>query len=174
MSMEMHEAFEALHRSDEELEETMHPIIVSNSDKEGDPHQDAESNASASTSASDGELEIINDAGAALTTPPANRPSSPRRSSLTSPSPQTQPTVLPPIVAPPPQVPFREPWTAYYMCGGGTVADPRSTKEVTVEPAPPCAEPVKIREGEPLQCRQCGCRMLYKMRTKRMVQFEAR
>ncbi|KAF2005475.1 hypothetical protein P154DRAFT_424457 [Amniculicola lignicola CBS 123094] len=37
-----------------------------------------------------------------------------------------------------------------------------------------CEEVSKIREGEPMRCKTCGSRVLYKMRTKRMVQFEAR
>ena len=31
-----------------------------------------------------------------------------------------------------------------------------------------------IKPKEPIQCHSCGYRILYKMRTKRMVQFQAR
>eukprot|EP00558_Chaetoceros_sp_UNC1202_P006952 CAMPEP_0197238786 /NCGR_PEP_ID=MMETSP1429-20130617/5305_1 /TAXON_ID=49237 /ORGANISM="Chaetoceros sp., Strain UNC1202" /LENGTH=65 /DNA_ID=CAMNT_0042698041 /DNA_START=57 /DNA_END=254 /DNA_ORIENTATION=- len=31
-----------------------------------------------------------------------------------------------------------------------------------------------IKGGDPVRCRQCGFRILYKVRTKRMIQFEAR
>jgi DNA-directed RNA polymerase I, II, and III subunit RPABC4 len=36
-----------------------------------------------------------------------------------------------------------------------------------------CDEEVKIKSGEPMRCRMCGHRVLYKKRTKRVVQFEA-
>jgi len=31
-----------------------------------------------------------------------------------------------------------------------------------------------IKTGDPVRCRQCGFRILYKTRTKRLIQFEAR
>lgn len=31
-----------------------------------------------------------------------------------------------------------------------------------------------IKGGDPVRCRQCGFRILYKVRTKRLIQFEAR
>ena len=31
-----------------------------------------------------------------------------------------------------------------------------------------------IKASDPVRCRQCGFRILYKMRTKRLIQFEAR
>jgi DNA-directed RNA polymerase I, II, and III subunit RPABC4 len=31
-----------------------------------------------------------------------------------------------------------------------------------------------IKGGDPVRCRQCGFRILYKTRTKRLIQFEAR
>ncbi|MCJ1479593.1 DNA-directed RNA polymerase core subunit rpc10 [Lambiella insularis] len=37
-----------------------------------------------------------------------------------------------------------------------------------------CNAKVMIKKGEPIRCRECGHRILYKERTKRMVQFEAR
>jgi len=37
-----------------------------------------------------------------------------------------------------------------------------------------CGSTVKLKSGEPIQCRECGYRILYKKRTKRVVQFEAR
>jgi DNA-directed RNA polymerase subunit RPC12/RpoP len=33
---------------------------------------------------------------------------------------------------------------------------------------------VTIKSGDTIQCRECGYRILYKKRTKRVVQFEAR
>ncbi|CAD6592991.1 MAG: DNA-directed RNA polymerase core subunit rpc10 [Alectoria sarmentosa] len=37
-----------------------------------------------------------------------------------------------------------------------------------------CNAEVHLKKGEPIRCGECGHRVLYKMRTKRMVQFEAR
>jgi DNA-directed RNA polymerase subunit RPC12/RpoP len=37
-----------------------------------------------------------------------------------------------------------------------------------------CKGFVEIRLGEPMRCKSCGCRMLLKCRTERMVQFDAR
>eukprot|EP00526_Cylindrotheca_closterium_P025607 CAMPEP_0113615848 /NCGR_PEP_ID=MMETSP0017_2-20120614/7923_1 /TAXON_ID=2856 /ORGANISM="Cylindrotheca closterium" /LENGTH=66 /DNA_ID=CAMNT_0000525119 /DNA_START=8 /DNA_END=208 /DNA_ORIENTATION=- /assembly_acc=CAM_ASM_000147 len=31
-----------------------------------------------------------------------------------------------------------------------------------------------VKASDPVRCRQCGFRILYKMRTKRLIQFEAR
>ncbi|KAF1915492.1 hypothetical protein BDU57DRAFT_430750, partial [Ampelomyces quisqualis] len=47
-------------------------------------------------------------------------------------------------------------WSMMYNCAAG------------------CLEPIRIRRGEPLRCHTCGYRIVYKQRTKRMVQFEAR
>ncbi|PIL33607.1 hypothetical protein GSI_04230 [Ganoderma sinense ZZ0214-1] len=37
-----------------------------------------------------------------------------------------------------------------------------------------CGASNEIRPREPIRCRQCGHRIMYKKRTTRMVQFEAR
>ncbi|GAB1319379.1 DNA-directed RNA polymerase core subunit rpc10 [Madurella fahalii] len=37
-----------------------------------------------------------------------------------------------------------------------------------------CAARVPLEKGAPIRCNKCGARVLYKERTKRMVQFEAR
>ncbi|KAF2002819.1 hypothetical protein P154DRAFT_487727 [Amniculicola lignicola CBS 123094] len=37
-----------------------------------------------------------------------------------------------------------------------------------------CDSAVSLKRGEPIRCRNCGHRVLYKQRTNRMVQFEAR
>ncbi|KAI0160875.1 metallothionein-I transcription activator [Hypoxylon sp. FL1284] len=37
-----------------------------------------------------------------------------------------------------------------------------------------CGIKCPLRRNELIRCRECGCRVLYKERTKRMVQFEAR
>ena len=37
-----------------------------------------------------------------------------------------------------------------------------------------CGLQNRVKAGEPIQCRECGYRILYKKRTKRVVQFEAR
>ncbi|KAK1755449.1 hypothetical protein QBC47DRAFT_401618 [Echria macrotheca] len=37
-----------------------------------------------------------------------------------------------------------------------------------------CAVRVPLEKDAPIRCQKCGARVLYKERTKRMVQFEAR
>ncbi|CBQ69543.1 related to RPC10-DNA-directed RNA polymerases I, II, III 7.7 KD subunit [Sporisorium reilianum SRZ2] len=37
-----------------------------------------------------------------------------------------------------------------------------------------CAATNEIRPREPIRCRECGHRVMYKKRTKRMLHFEAR
>ncbi|MCJ1434025.1 DNA-directed RNA polymerase core subunit rpc10 [Xylographa pallens] len=37
-----------------------------------------------------------------------------------------------------------------------------------------CNAKVQLKKGDPIRCKECGHRVLYKERTKRMVQFEAR
>ncbi|KIW06946.1 uncharacterized protein PV09_02607 [Verruconis gallopava] len=37
-----------------------------------------------------------------------------------------------------------------------------------------CAFKVVLKRGDPIRCTDCGYRVLYKERTNRMVQFEAR
>ncbi|KAH7108016.1 DNA directed RNA polymerase [Auriculariales sp. MPI-PUGE-AT-0066] len=37
-----------------------------------------------------------------------------------------------------------------------------------------CGATNNIKAREPIRCRECGHRIMYKKRTKRMVQFEAR
>ncbi|KAG0237325.1 DNA-directed RNA polymerase core subunit rpc10 [Actinomortierella wolfii] len=48
-------------------------------------------------------------------------------------------------------------------------------------PAPPmtyicaeCGSDNEIKPKEPIRCKECGYRIMYKQRTKRTVQFEAR
>ena len=38
----------------------------------------------------------------------------------------------------------------------------------------PCGAVIDLSLQESIRCKECGCRGVYKMRTKRMVQFEAR
>ncbi|RKF59044.1 DNA-directed RNA polymerases I, II, and III subunit RPABC4 [Golovinomyces cichoracearum] len=37
-----------------------------------------------------------------------------------------------------------------------------------------CNSKVPLKRGDPIRCKECGHRVLYKERTRRMVQFEAR
>lgn len=37
-----------------------------------------------------------------------------------------------------------------------------------------CGAENTVKPREPVRCQQCGYRILYKMRTKRLIQFEAR
>ncbi|KAJ4418008.1 DNA-directed RNA polymerase core subunit rpc10 [Gnomoniopsis sp. IMI 355080] len=54
----------------------------------------------------------------------------------------------------PPQRADNEP-TIRYLCGD-------------------CGSPNQLKKSQPVTCLDCGCRVLYKERTKRMIQFEAR
>ena len=37
-----------------------------------------------------------------------------------------------------------------------------------------CGQVTPLKASDPIKCRQCGYRILYKQRTKRMIQHEAR
>lgn len=37
-----------------------------------------------------------------------------------------------------------------------------------------CASQVTLTKGEPVRCKECGHRVLYKERSRRVIQFEAR
>ncbi|KAL1306880.1 hypothetical protein AAFC00_005527 [Neodothiora populina] len=37
-----------------------------------------------------------------------------------------------------------------------------------------CDTKVTLKRGDPIRCKECGYRVLYKQRTNRMIQFEAR
>jgi len=37
-----------------------------------------------------------------------------------------------------------------------------------------CASHVSLSKGEPVRCKECGHRVLYKERSRRIIQFEAR
>ncbi|KAG9951767.1 hypothetical protein KCU81_g2882, partial [Aureobasidium melanogenum] len=37
-----------------------------------------------------------------------------------------------------------------------------------------CDAEVALKRGDPIRCKECGYRVLYKQRTNRMIQFEAR
>nr|POE47857.1 dna-directed rna polymerases ii, iv and v subunit 12 [Quercus suber] len=37
-----------------------------------------------------------------------------------------------------------------------------------------CDAKVALKRGDPIRCKECGYRVLYKERTSRMIQFEAR
>ncbi|KAF7331944.1 DNA-directed RNA polymerase I [Mycena kentingensis (nom. inval.)] len=47
-------------------------------------------------------------------------------------------------------------------------------KEVMEYSCADCGATNEIKSREPIRCRECGHRIMYKKRTKRMVQFEAR
>ncbi|KAI8874076.1 hypothetical protein GQ42DRAFT_160105 [Ramicandelaber brevisporus] len=54
--------------------------------------------------------------------------------------------------------------------GGVPVAGPGQIQYICAD----CGAETEIRPREPIRCRDCGYRVLYKKRTRRMVQFEAR
>ncbi|EIM88219.1 DNA-directed RNA polymerase I [Stereum hirsutum FP-91666 SS1] len=53
----------------------------------------------------------------------------------------------------------------------GYMAPPRQDMEYLCAD---CGAKNEIKSREPIRCRECGHRIMYKKRTKRMVQFEAR
>ncbi|KAI0031770.1 DNA directed RNA polymerase [Vararia minispora EC-137] len=55
--------------------------------------------------------------------------------------------------------------------GGGWMPPPRQEMEYLCAD---CGAKNEIKPREPIRCRECGHRIMYKKRTKRMVQFEAR
>ncbi|EPQ27685.1 uncharacterized protein PFL1_04823 [Pseudozyma flocculosa PF-1] len=54
--------------------------------------------------------------------------------------------------------------------GGGFAAKPPAMEYICAD----CAATNEIRPREPIRCRECGHRVMYKKRTKRMLHFEAR
>ncbi|KAF8520101.1 DNA directed RNA polymerase [Gautieria morchelliformis] len=55
--------------------------------------------------------------------------------------------------------------------GGSYISPPRQEMEYICAD---CGAKNEIKTREPIRCRECGHRIMYKKRTKRMVQFEAR
>ncbi|KAJ7566856.1 hypothetical protein O6H91_02G121600 [Diphasiastrum complanatum] len=69
--------------------------------------------------------------------------------------------------------------------GGGTdqTGDGAGTAGLIPEPVPlepvtytcgDCGTDNSLKPGDVIQCRECGYRILYKKRTRRIVQYEAR
>ena len=61
--------------------------------------------------------------------------------------------------------------------GVGDSPPPRLTRPhlpPTPTPPPPSGHENELKTGDVVRCRECGYRILYKKRTKRVVQFEAR
>ncbi|KAF7299616.1 DNA-directed RNA polymerase I [Mycena chlorophos] len=54
----------------------------------------------------------------------------------------------------------------------GGLAPPQ--KELMEYSCADCGATNEIKSREPIRCRECGHRIMYKKRTRRMVQFEAR
>ncbi|KAF4574811.1 DNA-directed RNA polymerases I, II, and III subunit RPABC4 [Pleurotus pulmonarius] len=57
---------------------------------------------------------------------------------------------------------------------GTTAYNPPSRQEAMGYICADCGAKNEIRAREPIRCRECGHRIMYKKRTTRMVQFEAR
>jgi len=63
------------------------------------------------------------------------------------------------------------------QAGGGNVggsALPMAPRENMDYICADCGAKNEIKPREPIRCRECGHRIMYKKRTTRMVQFEAR
>ncbi|KAG2013428.1 DNA-directed RNA polymerase core subunit rpc10 [Coprinopsis cinerea AmutBmut pab1-1] len=55
--------------------------------------------------------------------------------------------------------------------GGSFIPPPKQDMEYLCAD---CGAKNEIKSREPIRCRECGHRIMYKKRTTRMVQFEAR
>ncbi|CAN8102690.1 unnamed protein product [Discula destructiva] len=60
---------------------------------------------------------------------------------------------------------------ARYQAGGGATSENEPTIRYMCGD---CGSPNQLKKSQPVTCLDCGCRVLYKERTKRMIQFEAR
>lgn len=60
------------------------------------------------------------------------------------------------------------------MGGGSNYASSFQEGPMTQYLCGDCSSTVGLRKGDPIRCKECGHRILYKERTKRLVQFEAR
>ena len=56
----------------------------------------------------------------------------------------------------------------------GVVAAGAPAQEVVAYICGDCGAENTLRQGDVIRCRECGYRILYKKRTKRVVQYEAR
>ncbi|KAI9092169.1 DNA directed RNA polymerase [Phlyctochytrium arcticum] len=60
------------------------------------------------------------------------------------------------------------------MDGGGYQASMEPQRVEVTYTCGECGKDNTIKPREPIRCKECGYRIMYKKRTKRMVQFEAR
>ncbi|BBH04248.1 DNA directed RNA polymerase, 7 kDa subunit [Prunus dulcis] len=58
-----------------------------------------------------------------------------------------------------------QPEPVYYICGGTDFAFVVGEN---------CGMEIPLKPNDVIQCRECGYRILYKKRTRRIVQYEAR
>jgi DNA-directed RNA polymerases I, II, and III subunit RPABC4 len=63
---------------------------------------------------------------------------------------------------------------AYTAFSSGAAAGEGSSDPLTQYLCGECNSKVSLARGDAIRCKECGHRVLYKERTKRMVQFEAR
>lgn len=68
--------------------------------------------------------------------------------------------------------------SSYNRNGSFEITGASSTFEDTSKPVQylcgDCDTKVTLKKGDPIRCKECGYRVLYKERTNRMIQFEAR
>ncbi|MCJ1330396.1 DNA-directed RNA polymerase core subunit rpc10 [Thelotrema lepadinum] len=64
--------------------------------------------------------------------------------------------------------------TTTFDTAGGSNFAATSLEPVTQYICGECSTKVQLQKGDQIRCKDCGHRILYKERTKRMVQFEAR
>ncbi|KAI9808543.1 MAG: hypothetical protein M1825_003692 [Sarcosagium campestre] len=63
---------------------------------------------------------------------------------------------------------------AFSQPTGGGISSSESTGPSVWYQCGDCDAKVSLKRGDHIRCKDCGHRVLYKERTKRMVQFEAR
>ncbi|KAI0092782.1 DNA directed RNA polymerase [Irpex rosettiformis] len=66
----------------------------------------------------------------------------------------------------------QNPYASGNTVGGGYMN--QQSRQEMIYLCADCNAKNEIKPREPIRCRECGHRIMYKNRTKRMVQFEAR
>ncbi|KAF2738508.1 hypothetical protein EJ04DRAFT_549741 [Polyplosphaeria fusca] len=80
-------------------------------------------------------------------------------------------SVAPTTAQPSPAFQRQELKSIQYICAG--LGSTKHSGEAGVQMVK-CGRELDLKPGEPFRCYHCGCRVLWKARTNRMVQFEAR
>lgn len=166
-------AIQALHRSTDQDADPFSPASEEQYENEDEAEQEKDTDTDTDSKQITSDLEIIiPDSPSPLQHSPSLKPhrstSSTLSAPLSTPSPSRAPAPSPARRPPTTIPPTKHPWSMEYICyacsatvcvrgGGGGMYD-----------APGGAH------MDAMRCRECGCRVMWKKRTERMVQFEAR